>query len=80
MNTTWLLKRMPGFEKRHARGWARARVAIAAWLVLLTAILYGYGRAGWWTPLLLVAAAAHLYAAYCLHQLDHERRARGLAA
>ena len=80
MHTKWLLKRMPKWEKRHARGWARARVAIAAWLLLLTALLYGYGRAGWWTPLLVVAAAVHLYVAYCLTQLDHERRAGGITA
>jgi len=53
---------------------------IAAWLLLLTALLYGYGRAGWWTPLLVVAAAVHLYVAYCLTQLDHERRAGGMTA
>ncbi len=35
-------------------------------LVVLTAILYGYGRGGWWGALLVPAAALHFYLAYRL--------------
>ena len=42
------------------------RVVIGLWLVLLTGILYGYGRGGWWGLLLVPAAALHFYIAYRL--------------
>ncbi len=40
------------------------RVFSGIWLVALTAILYGYGVGGWWSVLLIPAAAGHFYAAY----------------
>jgi len=42
------------------------RVASGIWLVVLTAILYGYGRGGWWGVLLVPSAALHFYLAYRL--------------
>jgi hypothetical protein len=54
------------WEYRHARVMVPVRIGSGIWLVCLTAILYGYSRAGWWTPLLVVAACAHFYIAYRL--------------
>ena len=54
------------WEYRHARVMFPVRVAIGIWLVVLTAILYGYGRGGWWGALLVPAAALHFYLAYRL--------------
>ncbi len=54
------------WEYRHVRVILPLRVAIGIWLLVLTAILYGYDRAGWWTPLLALAALAHFYVAYRL--------------
>jgi hypothetical protein len=56
--TTW--------EYRHARLMLPVRVVTGVWLVFLTAILYGYGRGGWWGALLVPAATLHLYIAYRL--------------
>ncbi len=80
MESDWLIRRMPRWEKAHARFWAGARVAIGIWLLVLTAILYGYRRAGWWTPLLVLAAAAHFYVARRLLRLADERKAPPAAA
>jgi hypothetical protein len=54
------------WEYQHARVMLPVRVAIGIWLVVLTAILYGYGRGGWWGLLLVSAAALHFYLAYRL--------------
>jgi hypothetical protein len=54
------------WENRHARVMFPVRVAIGIWLVVLTAILYGYGRGGWWGVLLVPAAALHFSLAYRL--------------
>jgi hypothetical protein len=54
------------WEYRHARVMFPARVGIGIWLVILTAILYGNGRGGWWGALLVPAAALHFYLAYRL--------------
>lgn len=75
----WLIRRMPRWEKAHPRALITLRVACGVWLLILTAILYGYGVAGWWAPLLLVAAAAHFYWAYCLSQLPGNGNTPGAA-
>jgi hypothetical protein len=59
------------WEYRHAGVMMPVRVVIGSWLVFLTAVLYGYGRGGWWGALLVPAAALHFYIAYRL------RRPRG---
>jgi hypothetical protein len=53
------------WEYGHARVMVPVRVGSGIWLVVLTAILYGYGRGGWW-GLLVPAAALHFYLAYRL--------------
>lgn len=59
--------KLPGpWECRHARVMVPVRVGIGIWLVILTAILYGYGRGGWWGLLLVPSAALHFYIAYRL--------------
>ncbi|MDQ2895112.1 MAG: hypothetical protein M3Y09_05620 [Actinomycetota bacterium] len=63
------------WEHRHARLMLPVRVLIGTWLLFLTAILYGYGRGGWWGLLLLPAAALHFYIAYRLrHALRSSSR------
>jgi hypothetical protein len=52
------------WESRHRRITVPVRVLSGTWLVALTAILYGYGRGGWWGLLLIPAAALHFYVAY----------------
>jgi len=54
------------WEYRHARLMLPVRIVTAVWLVFLTAVLYGYGRGGWWGALLVPAAVLHLYIAYRL--------------
>jgi hypothetical protein len=54
------------WEYRHSRLVIPVRVVSGAWLVFLTAVLYGYGRGGWWGALLVPAAALHFYIAYRL--------------
>ncbi len=68
-NATGALKLVPRFEYRHPRVFAGVRTASAVWLLILTAILYGYDRGGWWRALLIPAAAGHLYFAYLLYRL-----------
>jgi hypothetical protein len=68
-NATGALKIVPWFEYRHPRVFAGVRTASAVWLLILTAILYGYDRGGWWRALLIPAAAGHLYFAYLLYRL-----------
>jgi hypothetical protein len=52
------------WEYRHARVVVPIRIATGIWLLVLTAILYGSGRGGWWAALLLPAAALHFYLVY----------------
>jgi hypothetical protein len=52
------------WEYRHRRVMVPVRVLSGIWLVVLTAILYGYGLGGWWGVLLVPAAALHFYVAY----------------
>jgi hypothetical protein len=56
--TTW--------EYRHARLMLPVRIVTGLWLVFLTAVLYGYGRGGWWGALLVPAATLHFSIAYRL--------------
>jgi hypothetical protein len=66
MNSDQLVKRLPRSEYKHPTAFARMRFAAGVWLLVLTGILYGYHRGGWWRPLLVVAAALSFYAAYRL--------------
>jgi|tagenome__1003787_1003787.scaffolds.fasta_scaffold20589081_3 hypothetical protein len=54
------------WEYRHVRLMLPVRVLTAVWLVLLTTVLYGSGRGGWWGALLVPAATLQLYIAYRL--------------
>jgi hypothetical protein len=54
------------WEYRHTRLMLPVRVVTCVWLVFLTAVLYGYGRGGWWGAVLVPAAALHLYIVYRL--------------
>jgi hypothetical protein len=58
LRTSW------AWEYRHRRVMVPVRVLSGIWLLALTAILYGYGRGGWWGLLLVPAAALHFYWAY----------------
>jgi len=68
-NASGPLKLVPRYEYRHPRVFAGVRMASGVWLLILTAILYGYDRGGWWRALLIPAAAGHLYFAYLLDRL-----------
>lgn len=74
MHNDWLMRHLSRFERRHARVFAGIRFASGIWLLILTAILYGYDRGGWWRPLLVVAASAHFYVAYRLTQFAAQQR------
>jgi hypothetical protein len=49
------------------------RIITGLWLVFLTAVLYGYGRGGWWGVLLVPTATLHFYIAYRLTHPPRER-------
>jgi hypothetical protein len=66
MNGDLLMKLVPSVEYRHAVLFARVRIGVGVWLLILTAILYGYDRGGWWRVLLLPTAAVLFYVAYRL--------------
>jgi hypothetical protein len=66
MDRDWLMKRVPSYEYRHPRLFARVRMGAGVWLLVLTAVLYGYGRGGWWGVLLVPTAALPFYVAYRL--------------
>lgn len=63
------------WAKNHPKLCAVVRLAVGGWLLVLTAILYGYHRAGWWPALLIPAAAAHFYLAYRLQRLSNAKKA-----
>jgi hypothetical protein len=75
-NASGPLKLVPWFEYRHPRIFAGVRMGAGVWLLILTAILYGYDRGGWWRVLLIAAAAGHFYFAYLLHRLPRAASAR----
>jgi hypothetical protein len=58
------MKLVTPYGYRHPLVVARVRIGVGVWLLVLTAILYGYDRGGWWGVLLLPAAALHFYLAY----------------
>jgi uncharacterized protein (DUF58 family) len=66
MDRDWLMKPVPSYEYRHPRLFARVRIGAGVWLLVLTAVLYGYGRGGWWGLLLVPTAALLFYVAYRL--------------
>ena len=66
MNADSVMKLAPSYEYRHPRLFARVRAGIGVWLLILTAILYGSDRSGWWGLLLLSAAALLFFLAYRL--------------
>lgn len=66
MNGDRLMKLVTPYEYRHAQFCARMRVGVGVWLLILTAILYGYDRGGWWRVLLAPTAALLFYIGYRL--------------
>jgi hypothetical protein len=66
MNADSLLKFVPAYEYRHPRLFAGVRAGVGVWLLILTAILYGSDRSGWWGLLLVPAAGVLFFAAFCL--------------
>ncbi len=64
MNDHRLMKLVSPYNYRHPLLVARVRIGVGVWLLILTAVLYGYGRGGWWGLLLVPAAALHFYLAY----------------
>jgi hypothetical protein len=79
MNADWLVRVLPSWEKNHPGVWAGVRVGAGIWLLILTAILYGYDRGGWWRVLLIAAAAGHFYFAHLLYRLPRATSARGVS-
>jgi hypothetical protein len=61
------------WEYAHTRLMLPVRIVTGLWLVFLTAVLYGYGRGGWWGALLVPAATLHFYIAYRLMHPPRER-------
>jgi uncharacterized protein (DUF58 family) len=74
MDRDWLMKLVPSYEYRHPRLFARVRIGAGVWLLVLTAILYGYGRGGWWGVLLVPTAALLFYVAYRLPRAISARK------
>lgn len=54
------------WEYRHARIMLPVRIVVGFWMVILTTILYGYGRGGLWALLLIPAAMLHFFLAWRL--------------
>jgi hypothetical protein len=63
MNDDSLMKFVTPYARQHPRLIARVRVGVGTWLLILTAILCGYGRSQWLAGLLVPAAALHFYLA-----------------
>lgn len=61
------------WEYRHAGLMIPVRLISGLWLLCLTAILYGYGRGGWWAALLVPSAALHFYLVYRLTHAGESR-------
>jgi len=64
MRGDWPMKLVTPYSYRHPRLVAGVRIGVGVWLLILTAILYGSGRSGWWALLLVPAATLHFYLAY----------------
>ena len=74
MNSDRLMRLVSPWEYKHPKLFARMRIVAGVWLLVLTGILYGYHRGGWWRPLLVVAAALSFYAAYRLPRAIDARK------
>lgn len=61
------------WEYAHTSLMLPVRIITGTWLVFLTAVLYGYGRGGWWGVLLVPAATLHFYIAYRLTHPPREQ-------
>jgi hypothetical protein len=72
-----LMKLLPSVEYRHAVLFARIRIGVGVWLLILAALLYGYDRGGWWRALLVPTAGVLFYAAY---RLPRATRARAISS
>jgi hypothetical protein len=64
VNGDRLMKLVTPYGYRHPLLVARVRIGVGVWLLILTAVLYGYGQGGWWGALLVPAAGLHFYLAY----------------
>jgi hypothetical protein len=80
MNNDRLMKLVPPIEYRHARLFARMRIGVGVWLLVLAAILYGYDRGDWWRVLLAPTAVLLFYIAYRLPRAITARRSSADAA
>jgi hypothetical protein len=74
MDRDWLMKLVPSYEYRHPWLCARVRFATGVWLLVLTAILYGFGRGGWWGVVLVPTAALLFHIAYRLPRAISARK------
>ncbi len=68
-NARGVMRLLPAFEYRRPGLFVPIRVVAGVWMLMLTAILYGYNRGGWWGVLLIPAAAGHFYCAYRLNRV-----------
>jgi hypothetical protein len=73
MNDDRLTRPLTPYGYRHPLLAARVRIGVGVWLLILTAVVYGYGPGGWWGALLLPAAALNFYLA---HRVPRAIRAR----
>ena len=64
MNDDRIMKLVTPYGYKHPQLVAHVRVGVGVWLLILTAILYGYGVGSWWGVLLMPAAALCFYLAY----------------
>jgi len=69
MNGLQSIKRVFQLGSRHPKQVARVRIGVGIWLLVLTAFLYGSGRAGQWGWLLVLGAALHFALAYRLFRV-----------
>jgi hypothetical protein len=69
------MKLVTPYGYRHPLLVARVRIGVGVWLLILTAVLYGYGQGGWW-GVLVPAAALHFYLAYRVPRALSARNSR----
>lgn len=53
---------------RHRHVMIPIRVALGIWIAVVTAVLYGSGRGGWWAAVLVPAELLNLYLLYRLRR------------
>jgi hypothetical protein len=75
-DATGIMGVVPWFEYRHPRVFGPTRLTIGVWLLILTAILYGFGQSAWWGALLIPAASLHLCFGYRLSRLPRAARSK----